>query len=126
MEEFDKNIDSISYWAAPNIADIKIRPEGLEFRMLQKFTYYRTGISYSKFFSISLEDKDQVMEKKEKSVVGKVVISGLLLGPVWAIVRGMTGLKPGTVKAEMPDLILPVTIGNDPENIQQVVLFSCK
>lgn len=126
IEAYDELIDPNAYLQVPNIADFQIRPNGLEIRMMHKFKQYKTGVAFDRIVSISLEDKEQVFEQKEKSVVGRAIVGGLLLGPVGAIVGGMSGLKPATVKAPMPDLILSIQIGDSETNLERVIMFSCK
>ena len=57
---------------------------------------------------------EQDIKEKSKSVLGRAAIGGLLLGPVGAVVGGMTGLK-GTKKKEKTRefIIINYTTGND-------------
>ncbi|WP_226890211.1 hypothetical protein [Paraclostridium dentum] len=46
---------------------------------------------------VTVANEKEILEKeKEKSVVGRVVIGGVLLGPLGAIVGGMTGIGSKT------------------------------
>ncbi len=61
---------------------------------------------------------EQDIQEKSKSVLGRAAIGGLLLGPVGAVVGGMTGLK-GTKKKEKTRefIIINYTTGNDETGI---------
>ena len=126
VESFDDKIDAKSIFSVPNIADFEIRSQGLVIKIMDKFKQHRIGIEYNKIVSINLEDKEQIYEKKEKSVVGRAVVGGLLLGPLGALVGGMTGLKDGIKKGDMPDLVLSIEIGKNENDIEKMIMFSCK
>lgn len=57
---------------------------------------------------------EQDIQEKSKSVLGRAAIGGLLLGPVGAVVGGMSGLQ-GTKKKEKTRefIIINYTTGND-------------
>ena len=126
VEEFDEHIDPNSYWKAPNIADIEVRPNGLVLKMMHKFKIYKVAIKNNDLLTITLEDKEQIKVNKERSVVGRAVLGGILFGPVGAIVGGMTGLKQTIISAEMPDLLLTFSLGSNIENMEKAIIFSCK
>ena len=125
IEPFDEKIDVNRIITVPNIVNFEIHKNGLAISMMERFKLYHTGVENDRIISINLEDKEQVYIKKEKSVVGRAIVGGILFGGVGAIVGGMTGLQESEKKAKMPDLILSIEIGasNVPE---RVVLFSCK
>jgi hypothetical protein len=117
---FDDLIESVSFELPANII---VRPNGMQIELLKGVTYYRTGIHNSDIISITLEDREQVFIEKEKSVVGRAIVGGLLLGPVGAVVGGMSGLK-GTVqeKAKMPEMLLSIVYKADGE--EKIIVLS--
>jgi hypothetical protein len=127
IEVFDELWDSGSSWGSGiHLFDITMRPRGLELNTISWSKSPKTGVAFEKIVSITMEDKDQLFNKKEKSVAGRAIVGGLLLGPVGAIVGGMSGLKGDKeVKSKMPDIIISMAIGNNPDNIERVIMFSC-
>ncbi len=125
IEGFDNAIGKVNMFSAINIADFEIHAEGLQIRMMNNFKTYRTGIKNTNIISITLEDSQQIYERKEKSVAGRAVLGGLLFGPFGAVVGGMTGLKDGQKKVKMPDLMLSIELGKD-DDVERVLLFSTK
>src|SRR5258708_21762479 len=82
------------------------RPNGLEIVVTITFVNYRIGIlnDYIEFFVI--EPQQQIIDKKDKSIVGRALLGGVLLGPVGAIVGGMTGIGKKDVKLTKVDNII--------------------
>ena len=111
IEGFDEKLDDTNTIKVPNIADFEIHAKGLAIKMMNKFKQSQVGIQDEKIVAITLENEEQIYEHKDKSVVGRAVIGGLLLGPVGAIVGSMSGLKDGQKKVKMPDLILSIEMG---------------
>ncbi|MCF8326540.1 MAG: hypothetical protein K9I84_16405 [Leadbetterella sp.] len=94
---------------------IRLRPKGLE---IQATISDKWGKSVSVCFPFSdidyfmIEKKEKVFENQSKSVVGRAIIGGVLLGPVGALVGGMSGI--GDKKSQdksMPENILTITLG---------------
>lgn len=113
IESFDQYIDTSKVFSVPNISDFEIHEKGMSITMVKGVKRRKIGVLFDNIVSINLEDKQQIMERKEKSVVGRAVVGGLLLGPVGALVGGMSGLKDGVKSAEMPDLILSIEISKN-------------
>lgn len=124
INEFDEFIENSKIKPLTNLT---IRPHGLEIylRRLQglKLVEVNIGLKFDDIISINIEDKEQIFEKKEKSIVGRALIGGLLLGPVGAIVGGMSGLGEKEQKAKMPDILIIISYMEN--NSEENLLLSC-
>ncbi|MAX81735.1 MAG: hypothetical protein CL843_16355 [Crocinitomicaceae bacterium] len=123
IQSLDEVIGEINF-QVPNICNLEIKPKGLAFSVMHKFKTFRVAIPQEQITSITLEDKEQIFEKKEKSIIGRAIVGGVLLGGVGAVIGGLSGLKDGVKKAEMPDLLLSIELTNGSQ--KQVVVCSCK
>ncbi|MBM7868907.1 hypothetical protein JOC70_000376 [Clostridium pascui] len=92
---------------------IGTRKNGIEITVIIGLKYYTTAIAEGKIIDIYLEDKDKIVEMKEKSIVGRAFLGGLLLGDVGAIVGGMTGIKPKEIDIMAPDVLVTIRFIND-------------
>ncbi|WP_421830214.1 SHOCT domain-containing protein [Larkinella sp.] len=84
---------------------------------------HRIVIPQENIIYVVLEAQQQIFEQKSKSIVGRALVGGLLLGPVGAIVGGMTGIGDKTTKVgDAPDNILSISFLDDVT--EQIALFS--
>ena len=93
----------------PNPLNITMLPNGLEIQIMHKFKHHTVGLPFSDIKRIELAIPEDIVTKQERSIIGRAVIGGLLLGPVGAIVGGMSGLKDGT-KTKSGDALLTFQI----------------
>ena len=123
VEAFDEIIDQKkSTLDLPQLVNLMVRPNGLEIQMMKGFKHYSVAIVKEEIQEISLEDKEQIFEQQEKSVIGRAIAGGLLAGPVGAIVGGMSGIGAKEVKAKMPDLLLSIQIKSQ----EAPIILACK
>lgn len=122
---FDEKLEEKNTFKVPNITDFEIHSNGIAIEMTHKFKRSKIGIKNDEILKITLEDTEQVYKQKEKSVVGRAIVGGLLFGSVGAIVGGLSGISDGKKKIEMPDLLLSIELGETDET-KQVLIFSTK
>lgn len=124
ISEFDEFVESSKI---KPITNFTIRPDGIEvsLRRLEglKFIDKNVGLKYEEIISINIEDKEQIFEKKEKSIIGRALVGGVVFGPVGAIVGGLSGLGEKEQKAKMPDLL--ITISYNVNNSTELLILSC-
>jgi hypothetical protein len=95
------------------LIDFHARPKGLEIQAGIGFKLMRIALSFEQIDFIVIEAQKQITEKKEKSIVGRALLGGILLGPVGAIVGGMTGIGNKEVKVTPVDNILSIKLNDD-------------
>lgn len=98
------------------LLNVEVRPKGLEIKVDHVFTSTRIGLLPEQIDFIVIEPQKQIIEKKGKSIVGRALVGGILLGPVGAIVGGMTGIGNKDVKLTQVDNILSIQV-NNPDTI---------
>jgi hypothetical protein len=82
------------------------------------------AILESDILSINLEGQKLLFEQKDKSIIGRAIVGGLILGPVGAIIGGMTGIGQKKVAADMPENLLSISFMEKGE--EKIILLSCK
>jgi hypothetical protein len=124
IDGFDEQMEGKLFTELFALINFTKRPNGLQISLMKNLTYYDTGLTNDSIKDIILEDKELIIEKQEKSVVARAIIGGLILGPVGAVIGGLSGMGTKEVKANMPDLILSITYQID--GLDGIILFSCK
>jgi hypothetical protein len=99
-------------------------PLGLQIQLTRMFKSYSIAILPDQIEMIELEDKGQDYTQKDKSVIGRAIIGGLLLGPLGAVVGGMSGIGAKEVKVDSQRLLLAISLRI--ANEERILSFSCK
>lgn len=109
----------------PKIANVSLemRPKGVEIYLIQGFSKTRVGLFSEKINFWTIEQQQEVVAKKSKSVIGRALLGGVLLGPVGAIVGGMTGIGDKSIKVSDIDNIISISYSEDDK--LAMILFSC-
>jgi hypothetical protein len=97
---------------------------GLEIKLLTGLKIISVGLLADEIVNIQLQNLDQTYGQEEKSTIGRAIVGGLLLGPVGAVVGGISGLGSKGVKSTMPDMVCSVNVGSI--NELHTLLFTFK
>lgn len=125
IKSFDSLINPESLFISSIPTNITEHSRGIEISIMYRFKLYRVALPYDKIRSVSIEDKQQVIENKEKSIVGRAFLGGMLLGPLGAVIGGMTGIRNNEKVVFSPDILLTI-LYSDCEGSEQAIVFTCK
>jgi len=100
-------------------ADVLVHTNGICITRGLTFFY----ISYQQIIDMKFVSQKQLAEV-DKSVLGRAVVGGLLLGPLGAVVGGLSGV--GTKKKNIGDYYLVINYYDVYEHNIQSLLISCK
>jgi hypothetical protein len=103
----------------------EIRPKGLEILMLNGFSTYRFGLYDEGINYWAFEAQKKITEKKSKSIIGRALVGGLILGPVGAIVGGMTGIGDKEKSKSLSGIDNILSISYTENDIEYILLFEC-
>ena len=104
-----------------------VKPKGLQITYTRLNTNIRIGVLTENIKWIALESQKAIYEKKDKSVIGRAVVGGLLLGPVGALVGGMSGIGSKNVKvSDYPDNLLSICINESENESEKILVFGFK
>lgn len=124
IEPFDELLNGKLFTEVIAQINLRFRPKGLQLEIMKGLNYHSVGILEIDILSINLEGQNQLFEQKNKSVIGRAIVGGLILGPVGAIVGGMTGIGKKQVSTNMPENLLSISFLQQDE--EKIILFSCK
>ena len=110
--------------AKDKYVSFEIRPNGLEIFIMNNFETIRLGLFSEQIKYWSIEHQEEITTKKSKSVLGRALLGGILLGPAGAIVGGLTGVGDKTIKLSDVDNILSINYVEAEK--EAMILFSVK
>lgn len=123
ISAFDSLIQNKKIDGSKNPIYLEKYPDGFVIKFVHGFSECRTGIKTEKIKYFIIEPQEQIVAQKSKSVVGRAVVGGLLLGPLGAVVGGMSGIGSKSTKlTDYPDNILTVCFENS--GVDDFAMFS--
>lgn len=99
---------------------IEMLKEGLVFKIKINNKTYALGLKKENLKKIVAEKQEDVIANKEKSVIGRAIVGGLLFGGIGAVTGGLSALNP-TKKTINGGAYLSLFITE--ENQEKILLF---
>lgn len=93
VESFDKHLDESTYMNNVTCINLFIHANGIQVMMLLNLNIIRTAIKFEDIKSISIESGESITTQKDKSVLGRTILGGLVFGGIGAIVGAASGLN---------------------------------
>lgn len=118
----DNQIRSKTIDPKVSLFTFETRPKGISISYIHGFSATRFALLFEGIVYWSIENKEAIFETKSKSVIGRAVIGGLILGPVGALVGGVSGI--GDKKKKISDIDNILYISYEENEKEYEILFS--
>lgn len=101
--------------AAPSTVKISLLPDQIEIKQI----IGGKGVAYLSYNQVIAAAKinEQKISELDKSVVGRAVVGGVLLGPLGAVVGGMSGMGKKQKKVYKDYFVINYTSANDEPSV---------
>lgn len=104
-------------------SSFQTRPKGMQVSVLGKGDI---GLYMDKINYWSIESQERILATEDKSVVGRAIVGGLLLGGVGAVVGAMSGIKDKQVEKSINGIDNVITLSyTGSDDNEYIMLFSC-
>jgi len=120
IKELDEKYDKGELdYKVSNIIALEKRPNGIELSLMYGFGKTRFALLEQDINSWSIEKKEKLVEEKSKSVMGRAVIGGLLLGPLGAVVGAISGVGTKRIESALEGVenIIHLSVNNNETQI---------
>ncbi|CAA9200860.1 hypothetical protein [Flavobacterium collinsii] len=112
IEEIDDALGTQNFFKIKPLVNFTKYSDGIEISIMHNFKLYHLAINNSDIKSITLESGG-VIDVEERSVIKRAVVGGLLLGPIGAIVGGVSGVKDKIIKDNDSVIIIAQSEGKE-------------
>jgi hypothetical protein len=129
IAEIDEIINNDEIDGDITVSYMSTRPHGLEMILyhengITEFESRSTvGIFNNQIKYWTIDKQDEIIAKKSKSVLGRALVGGLILGPLGAVVGGISGIGDKKVKVSKTDNIFILCCSENDQDTN--ILFSC-
>jgi hypothetical protein len=120
IEDLDNKIGTQNFFKVKPIINFEVYPQGLGMLIMHSIKMHYTGIPGSQIRNIAFE-RGAVIASESKSVIGRALVGGLLLGPLGAVIGGMSGVSNNSFKDHDKLIVLYEAGGKE-----RAVLFDVK
>lgn len=105
------------------LVGLEIYEKGVHINVMRSFRKKHFALASQDIKGVAIERQEKIVEEKSKSVVGRAVLGGVLLGPLGAVVGGMSGI--GSKKIDLTPVANIVSISYENNGIEEMLLFGC-
>ncbi|MEX0966995.1 MAG: hypothetical protein WD077_07135 [Bacteroidia bacterium] len=124
VEPFDRLVQEKKTFSPKLTTNLLMRKGGLEIQISNGSQQFYAAIPFQNLNDIVLEDKEQILLRKERSVLGKAMLRGNLLDPLGRLQNIFTDLIPHKGGIKAPDLYLSFSFQDD-NNCNRMIILSC-
>lgn len=117
VPDMDERIGTSNFFKVMPIVNFEKRNSGLYISMTHNFKFLHSALNIDHIINIAVE-KGGIADIKERSVIGRAIVGGLILGPLGALIGGASGVKD---KVTMIADTLVITFNQDGR--ESVLLF---
>ena len=107
------------------IVSFEMKPKGLELALCYLFKKSRIGLYSDRLNFWTIEQQEEVLAKESKSVIGRALIGGILLGPLGAVVGGMSGVGDKEIKVSTSDIDNIILISYSENDKEAIISLGC-